>query len=51
MRTARRLLAIPLLLVASAALALGSEVRDKAGLFSPEAVKKANANLTRIERE
>jgi hypothetical protein len=51
MRTARKLLAIPLILAASSALALGSEVRDKAGLFSPAAVKKANADLGRIERE
>ncbi len=51
MRIQHRLLAIPLLLLAaSAAPALG-DVRDKAGLFSPEAVKKANAELARIERE
>ena len=46
----RRLLAIPLLLAASAASALG-DVRDKAGLFSPEAIQKANAELARVERE
>lgn len=51
MRTARGFLAIPLLLAASAALASGSEVRDKAGIFGPDAVRKANADLTRIERE
>jgi uncharacterized membrane protein YgcG len=50
MRIRHRLLAIPLLLAASAAPALG-DVRDKAGLFSPEAIAKANAELARIERE
>ena len=28
-----------------------AEVRDKAGMFSPEAVKKAQAELDRIERD
>ncbi|HEY2155202.1 MAG TPA: TPM domain-containing protein [Isosphaeraceae bacterium] len=50
MRIRHRLLAIPLLLAASAAPALG-DVRDKAGMFSPEAVQKANAELARVERE
>lgn len=50
MRLRHRLLALPLLVAASAAPALG-DVRDRAGLFSPEAVKKADAELARIERE
>ncbi len=50
MRIRHRLLAIPLLLAASAMPALG-DVRDKAGLFSPEAIQKANAELARIERD
>ncbi len=50
MRIPHRLLAIPLLLAATAAPALG-DVRDKAGLFSPDAIKKGNEELARIERE
>ncbi len=49
MRKRHRLLAIPLLLTATAATALG-DVKDKAGLFGAEALRKANADLTRIER-
>lgn len=48
MKTALRFLALPLLLIAVPAFA---DVRDKAALFSPEAVKKADAELARIERE
>jgi hypothetical protein len=51
MSSTRVFLTIPLLLAASLASAFGSEVRDKAGLFSPDAVKKANSELSRIERE
>ena len=50
MRMRHRLLALPLLRGASAAPALG-DVRDKAGLFSREAIQKADAELARIERE
>ncbi len=51
MRASRAILALPLLLATGLASAFASEVRDKAGLFSTEAVKKANADLARIERE
>ena len=44
----------PLLLLALALPAVSrveaSEIRDRAGMFSPEAVKKAQAELDRIER-
>ena len=45
----------PLLLLALALPAVSrveaSEIRDRAGMFSPEAVKKAQAELDRIERK
>ena len=49
MRIWRHSLAIPLILALSV-VATGAEVRDKAGLFSPEAVKKANADLERTQQ-
>jgi uncharacterized protein len=51
MRAFGKLLATPLIFVACVVSLAQAEVRDKAGLFSPDAVKKANAELARIERE
>ena len=42
-------IALPALLLATSGPATAAEVRDKAGLFSPEAVKKAQSDLDRIE--
>ena len=47
----RWFLALPALLIATSGPAHAAEIRDKAGLFSAEAVKKAEADLDRIERE
>ena len=47
----RWLIALPAFLVATSGPAIAAEIRDKAGLFSAEAVKKAEAELDRIERE
>ena len=47
----RWLLALPLALAATIGSARASAVRDGAGLFSPDAVKKAEAELNRVERE
>ena len=47
----RWLLALPLLLAASITSAQAASVRDNAGMFSPEAVRQAQAKLDRIERE
>jgi uncharacterized protein len=46
-------LALPLAMAATASLgtARASSVRDEAGMFSPAAVQKAEADLNRIERE
>lgn len=48
--TLRRFLAVPLVLVATTALASASEVRDTAGMFSPAAVRQAQAILDRSEQ-
>ena len=45
-----RFLAVPALLVATAGLATASDIRDKANLFSAEAVTKAESDLNRIEK-
>jgi uncharacterized membrane protein YgcG len=47
----RWLFALPALLIATTGLSDAAEIRDKASLFSPEAVKKAEADLERMERE
>ncbi|WP_435005511.1 TPM domain-containing protein [Tundrisphaera lichenicola] len=47
----RWLIALPAILVVSSGSTRAAEVRDGAGLFSPEAVKKARAELARIEDE
>jgi uncharacterized protein len=49
----RWLLALPLALAASLlpGTARASAVRDQAGMFSPDAVRKAQAELDRVERE
>jgi uncharacterized membrane protein YgcG len=47
----RWLLALPALLIATSGPSIAAEIRDKAGLFSAEAVKKAESELTRIEKE
>ena len=47
----RWLLALPAILLATSGPSMAAEVRDKAGMFSPEAVKKAQSELDRIERE
>ena len=44
-------LALPALLVATSGLATAAEIKDTAGLFSPEAVKKAESELDRLVRE
>jgi uncharacterized membrane protein YeaQ/YmgE (transglycosylase-associated protein family) len=48
----RWLVAIPLVLAASliSTAAIGSTVRDEAGMFSPDVVKKAQSHLERLER-
>ncbi len=51
MKRARWLLALPALLIATSGAALASEIRDKAGMFGAEAVRKAQTELDRIERE
>jgi uncharacterized protein len=43
--------ALPALLIATTGPSDAAEIRDKAKLFSPEAVKKAEAELERIEKE
>jgi len=47
----RWLLALPAILLATSGPSMAAEVRDKAGMFSAEAVKKAQTELDRIERE
>jgi uncharacterized membrane protein YgcG len=47
----RWLLALPAIFLATSGPSMAAEVRDKAGLFSAEAVKKARSELDRIERE
>lgn len=44
-------LALPLLLAATVAPAWASDIHDRAEMFSPDAVRKAKADLDRIERE
>ncbi len=44
-------LALPALLVAISGLANAAEIRDRAGLFSADATRKAQADLDRIEGE
>jgi uncharacterized protein len=47
----RRWLAFPLVLFAIAIPTQAASIRDKAGMFDAEAVKKAEAELTRLERQ
>jgi uncharacterized membrane protein YgcG len=47
----RWLFALPAFLIAISGPSDAAEIRDKANLFSPEAVKKAEADLERIEKE
>jgi hypothetical protein len=47
----RWLLALPVALAALVGTASASSVRDQAGMFSPEAVRQAELDLNRIERE
>jgi uncharacterized membrane protein YgcG len=51
MLKSRWLLALPLLLASSITSAPAASIRDSAGMFSPEAVRQAQAKLDRIERE
>jgi hypothetical protein len=51
MKRLRWLFALPALLIATTGPSDAADIRDKASLFSPEAVKKAEADLERIERE
>src|SRR6266404_3184446 len=51
MDTPRWLLAVPLALAATLGTARASTIRDQAGMFSPAAVRQAEAELNRIERE
>jgi hypothetical protein len=46
----RWLLALPALLVATTGPSVAADIRDKANLFSSEAIKKAEADLDRIEK-
>ena len=47
----RWLLALPLALAATVGTAHASSVRDQAGLFSADALRQAEAELNRVERE
>ncbi len=51
MKHHRPWLALPLILFAATAPAVASDLKDKAGLFSPDAVRKAQSELDRIEVE
>jgi len=51
MWTQRSLLALPLALAATLGTANAASVRDRAGLFSPDAVRQAEAELNRVERD
>ena len=51
MKRLRCLLALPALLIATSGPLMAAEIKDKAGLFSQEAVKKALSELDRVERE
>jgi uncharacterized protein len=51
MKRLRWLFALPALLIATTGASQAAEIRDKASLFSSEAVKKAEAELDRIEKE
>jgi hypothetical protein len=51
MWTPRWLLALPLALAAMIGTASASSVRDQAGMFSPDAVRQAEADLNRVERQ
>jgi hypothetical protein len=47
----RTMLAAPLALALLAAPAFASEIRDRAGMFSPEAIKQAEATLDKAESQ
>jgi len=47
----RWLLALPLVLAVTAGSAGASTIRDRAGLFDPDAVRQAEAKLEQVERE
>ncbi len=47
----RWLLALPAFLIATTGPSDAADIRDKASIFAPEAVKKAEADLDRIEKE
>jgi len=51
MKTASWFLAIPLLLAATAVPAVGSSVRDDARIFGAGAVRQAEAELNKVERD
>ena len=51
MRTRRWILTLPLALVATMGSAIASSVKDQAGLFGAEAVRQADTELKKIERE
>src|SRR5689334_17522817 len=51
MLTPRWLLALPLALAATLGTGRAATVRDQAGMFSPSAVRQAEAELNRVERE
>jgi len=51
MRIPRWFLALPLALATAVGTAQASSVRDQAGLFSPDAVRQAETELNRIERD
>ena len=47
----RSLIALPALLIATTGACLAAEVRDKAGLFSASAIKQAETDLDKIEKQ
>ncbi len=51
MRKSRWFLTLPLALIVTVGVASASSVKDNAGLFGADAIKQANAELNRIERE
>jgi len=51
MTTPRLILALPLALATLMGSASASEIRDRAGMFSPDAIRKAEATLDRVEQQ
>jgi uncharacterized protein len=46
-----KLIAVPILVLWTGLTALASDVRDEAGMFSPDAIRKAKATLSRVEQD